>query len=191
VLDPISILALLISVASAVFVGMREGMKLMVEFRESEVTISRKKEIDQKLQGELNQILEDFNKSKAQKAEKYLAIEWLGRYSYLVRTFSEELLDNISSRTKSMLRWFIIAITSLAGAIIIGILYFPTQSDLAIILILSTYFAMIPIIAFYRTFKTLIQIKIFRDSFRKLFENPNLKYCHDLYEDLRIKKLLK
>jgi hypothetical protein len=187
--DPIPVLALVISIASVLFVALREGSKLMFEFRESEVTISRKKDIDKKLAEQFDIKLNEFLNSKGSKEEKCNAVEELGKHSFIVRSLSNKILDSISHRTKLMLRFFFFGVISSVVAVIIGVLSITTE-NISLAVIYTIYLGMIPAFSFYVMFQNYSKGNSLREAFRKLYENSTLELSQEIYEELTKKQIL-
>lgn len=189
--DLVSVLALVISISSVVIVAIREGSKLIFDFRESELTLNRKKETEKVLQEELKQKMSDFFKSQdATEEDKFDTLELLGYYSYLARSFTKNVLDSALGYTKSMLRWFSLAIISSALVVTLEIVVVEPMNNINVLIFLGVYFAIIPVFCFSTTIQKMNKANFLRETFRKIYEKPELCYCEELHDELVAKNLV-
>lgn len=186
--DPIIIAAFIISISSAIFVAIKEGVGLTLEYRESETTSRRKKEIDDTLRKEVKKKLDKFLKedrsTKADDEEVLEKIEDLGRCAFLARFTTERMLDNMTSYMK-------VAFKNLAVflfALFFTLFYYFTMLEGTVIrydIFLMFCFLVIMTGVFFALVITNLKKHYFiREEFVRLSENPNLDYCDELYDEL-------
>jgi len=191
--DPIVILALVLSIASIVFVGIREGIGLTLGYRESETTQRRKKEIEGHLLEELRKkwksLMEDVMKSENK--EEGIPIEDLeeiGYLCYLARSMIEDMLDTMATYAKTALKNLVYSLYFLF-ATIVWIVNFPEFYMSLDVGLFFFVFAPLTYVNFHWMVKNLKRHYFIRDRFIRLSEKPNLEYCEEVAEELMEKDL--
>jgi hypothetical protein len=183
--DPLAIIALVVSIATLAFVVIREGIGLILGYRESPATLRRKREIDSKLRAEVRDELKKFLVSLTKKErdeEKELeSMNELGMSAYFARWISGELLEDMTRYMNSALTCLAATLASLFITLYIG-----TTSDLSIETnsVFLAIFVVITLFSFYLTTRELKRHYFLRERFVRLGENPNLEFCRELHEDL-------
>ena len=191
-LDFIAIAALVISIGSFIFVAIKEGIGLTLEYRESEVTRNRKLRIDGSLRKELKEKTKSFWKKgipvdTKDEEEAFEALQDLGRYSHHVRFATEDMLDSLSSHSKAAFKCLLSSMYFLFFTIVIGV-YFGLADWVSWFYVLI--FALPTIIFLGWTVRNFRKHYAMREEFVRLSENPTLKYCDELIEDLIEKNLM-
>ena len=191
-IDPFVIVALMVSIFSALFVAIKEGIGLTLEYRESEVTMKKKKEIDEKLR---HQVKDDMKKlvascvSKKDIDEETLkSAEDIGYEAYLSRSATVDLLDGIVFHAKRAFRNLGIALYFLFFTIVFGVYFWDIyflNSLLSIGVLGSASF-----IYFVYTIRSLKNYYSIREKFGLLYENPTIERCREVINELMERDLL-
>lgn len=103
----LSIMAIIVSVASAFFILLELGMKMGVEYREQEVTLEGKKKIDDKLKTEFSEELTNITEIIVAKEESNEALKerilGLARMDYY-SDFAKRMLDRMTTYNSQFLK---------------------------------------------------------------------------------------
>jgi len=184
--DPILIAAFIISIFSAIFVAIKEGVGLTLDYRESETTSRRKKEIDDKLREEVKKELKKSRKrdisTKVDDEEVFEQTEALGRSAFLARSITEKMLDSMSLYMKNAFKNLAGALIALFFTLVLGLEFGDLSQWLSFIPALP--YAILTAMSLVLATKNLRKYYFIREEFVRLSENPNLEYCLELYEEL-------
>jgi hypothetical protein len=189
--DPISLVALILSAVSIILWGMKEGIRLPLEFRESEETSRRRETIEKKLGDEVKKELGELQKSLVEKegiGEKELEdISNLGRHAFFARSASSKMLEDMTFYMSNALTTLAMGLVALVITVFYGLVIIDVLNpNNALMLFLLAGFTMI---LFIMTYYRVKNHYILRKAFIELSENANLEDCEELVEELRDKKL--
>jgi hypothetical protein len=190
--DIVSVTALVVSIVTVVFVIVREGFGLTLEYRESEATSKRKRNVDEKLKEDLKTRQKQYlEMERAQSNGEILLgnLEELGRCAFLTRSLTSNMLESMTRHIKSGLRSLAVAIIMLAVVILTSLFgdfssspNQPSSGSGYLIMI----FALLLLAGFsYGAYMELGKHLRLREHFVKLSENPNLQYSEQLFNELR------
>jgi len=185
--DPVSIIALVVSVASVAFIVVKEGTSLALGYRESSVTARRKREIDSKLRAEVRREIARFmillEKDKRNEEKEFDRAMELGRSADYARSISGRLLEDMTQHMSSALGLLSATLLSFFLALYLG-LNIPDflVPNASIPFLMSVALVLV---SFYMTTKQLRKHYLLRERFIRLGENPNLEYCRKLVEELK------
>jgi len=179
-----------VSIVTAVFVIVGQGFGLTLEYRESEATSKRKKDVDERLKVDLKtrqkQYLE-MERAQSNGEIIMVSLEELGRCAFLARSLTSNMLESMTRHIKTGLRYLAVAVVMLA-IIILTILFGDfsyslqqTGSGYLIMFLALMFFAVFGYMAYIELGK---HLKL-REHFVKLSENPNLQYSEQLFDQLR------
>jgi uncharacterized membrane protein len=192
--DPIALLALMLSLISIVLWGLKEAIGLPLEYRESETTANRRKDIDDKLRAEVktnkSRVMVILSEHKESEEKELEEIEELGHCAFLARWTSSRILEGMTYSMSRALRLFG---TGILVAVIV-VLYFLYLSMIETIMSTESIFFMIVFviltaIPFIMTYNHVKKHYVLREAFTRLSENANLEYCKELVDELRDKDL--
>lgn len=183
-------MALIVAIASALFVGIKEGLGLTLEYRESETTQKRKKEIDEKLREEIQKKMKTFMEkaiSDKENEEIFNNIEELGYFSHIARTITDRILDNMHRQLTMALRnlgilLYVLFFTVLFGATL------PIFESIQLLLMVSVL-GITSAVSCNWMIRNLQMHYFLRRKFVELYENPNLDHCEELCDELIEKNL--
>jgi hypothetical protein len=187
----LSIVAILVSVASVVFVILEVGMKLGVGFREEETTSTRKAKIEGALKVESDTELADIRELVTSKegSEKDLKerILNLARIEYY-SDFTKNLLDRMKVHSDNFLRGSIasVIVVFLTIAFWAVALQDVTNVDILVLMMSFAYLGL----AIYILHMTHLSIRKYyniRDAFVRLSEEPSCDKCQEIDESLEEK----
>jgi hypothetical protein len=187
--DPVlfSLVALVVSISSIAILIMKEGVGLILGYRESPETSRRRREIDSKLRAEVRKEEQKFLLSVTEKEgerdeEKELeSLMELGRSAFFARAMCENLLDDITRYMHLALSYLSVGLLVFFFTLYIGVnTDFSTSNSYVVFII----FVAITFFVFYQTYKQLRNHYLLRERFVRLSENANLEYCRELGEEL-------
>ena len=104
--DLAEIILVIATAASAIFIGITEGLRLTIGYRGSNETRERKQRIDTAIHSEAEKNIEDFLQKTESPKNKIDEVSNLGYRCYVAQNFTEELLDGISNFYKKTLLFF-------------------------------------------------------------------------------------
>lgn len=187
-------MALVLSLISIVLWGLKEGIGLPLEYRESEATANRRKDIDDKLRAEvktnMSRVMVILSEHKENEETELEEIEELGRCAFLARWTSSRILEGMTYSMSRALRAFGTGIL----IVVIVVLYFLYLSTSATIvsmenILFAIVFVILTAIPFIITYNHVKKHYILREAFTRLSENANLEYCKELVDELQDKDL--
>ena len=188
--DPFQIAFVVIAVFSAIFVALREGTKVTLDYRESETTMNRKRRIDTKLQGNARKEIEAFLKDKASRQiteETLDAFGELGYKGYVSRYVTEDILEKITYFIESTLKNITIGIASLFVTAIIGIYI---DISLWFTLLVFVLYVIVTVAYFLKGISALRKHYFLRKKLISLDETPTLENAIEIRSDLVDRQLL-
>jgi predicted membrane chloride channel (bestrophin family) len=107
--DPLAIIALVVSLTSAIFIVLKEGIGLLLGFRESAQTSRTRREIDVKLRNEVKnherEVMKSITLEKDQEKELQTLVD-LGQSAYYARSITTRLLEQMTQRMGSVFLFF-------------------------------------------------------------------------------------
>jgi uncharacterized membrane protein len=188
--DPLAIIALVISVASAVFVTITKGFDMLLGYRESGETSKRRDEINRKLRDEVKKQEQEVLKTIASEKDEEKELETLvdlGQSAFYARSIANRLLEQMTQRMGAALGFVAITLVVFLLTLFQGL-----NSDLSNLTATIPFFFFIALGfgTLYVTAKMLQGYYTLRERFLRLCENTTLAYCKELVEELREKSLL-
>lgn len=191
--DLIAVVALIVSIVSAFFVALKEGVGLIHDYRESETTQKRKKEIDESLRNEVKEKIKKFTQEYItnvgkDESEKLEEIENLGYASILSRDATKTIINNIISQTKNGFKNLALALYAFFMTVVFWGLFDFNTSNWQIFVLLS-FLAIFTAILFVWAISNFKRHSYLREKFIQLYENPNIKFCWELFDELTEKNL--
>lgn len=188
--DFIAVTALVVSIVVGVFVVVREGFGLTLEYRESEATSKRKRDVDEKLKQDLKgrqkQYLE-MESAQGNSETQIVHLEELGRCAFLTRSMTSTMLDNMTRYIKDGLRNLVAVMVMLALAILFMLFgdfsYISGQAGSGYVVV---FISLILLAGFgYAAYKDFGKHLKLREAFIRLSENPSLQSSVQLFNELR------
>lgn len=181
----------MVSIVTAVFVIIGQGFRLTLEYRESEATLQRKRDVDEKLKEDLKikqKLYLDMERAKGNSETILFGhLEELGTCAFLTRSLTSSMLESMTRHIKSGLRYLAGAIVMLAISILtilFGDFSYTSQTQagsgypIAIIAL-----GMLAVFG-YEAYVELGKHFNLREHFVKLSENPNLQYAEQIFNEL-------
>lgn len=185
----------MVSIATALFVIVGRAIGLTSEYRESEATSKRKRDIDEKLKVDLKMRQNQYVKMEHGQSNGdtlFTSLEELGKCAFLSRSLTSNMLDSLTRNMKSGLRNLAVAIVMLALAVLTGVFgdfsYSSQQGPGSGYVI--TALALLFLAGFgYAAYGALGKHLKLRDYFVKLSETPSLQCAEQLFDELRQQNL--
>ena len=148
--------------------------------------MKRKRDIDQNLREELKKKMRSFWKKgmpaeENDEEEAFEAIMKLGRFSYLARFATEEMLDGITSHSKTAFKNLALCLYFLFFTIMVGVNYDLTKWESWLGL---SVFVFPTLVFLYWAIRSLKKHHSIRETYIRLVENPTLSFCDEVYEEL-------
>ena len=186
--DLLEIVLVIITLFSALFVAITEGLKQTTGYRGSEETRRRKERIDTKLMGDSEKELSEAIECEEWKdvKERKEIVQELGHHCFVTQTLSADLLDSSEKYVKNAIRNLIIA-TLLLFVTVFFIANYYSSSQLAFA---GVAYLILPILFYYQMAQSIGKVAYLRREFILLDENPNLPYAVTLWEKLVDKKFI-
>jgi uncharacterized protein YjeT (DUF2065 family) len=188
-------MALVLSLISIVLLGLKEGIGLPLEYRESDAAINRRKEIDDSLRAEvktnMSRVMVILSEHKEKEEKELEEIEELGHCAFLARSTSIRILEGMTDSMSRALRTFGTGIL----VVVVVVSYFLYLSISATIvsnesIFFAILYAIVTAIPFIMTYNRVKKHYILREAFTRLSENANLEYCKKLVGKLQDKDVL-
>lgn len=192
--DLIAVVALVVSVFTAAFVMIKQGIGLAIEYRESPETSRRKVTIEEKLQDQYGQELTEFlNYCSSRKSldikdvnMRNRVIELGQRTRYL--NLGTILLEQMTRFSKRFLRAILISIPFMSATIVFGVSTWETDPLLGVLFIVPYGAATAGFIFLAGSF--LQKYYFAREKFVALSEDPSLDNCQVIVEEMRKKGII-
>jgi hypothetical protein len=186
--DLLEIVLVIITLFSALFVAITEGLKQTTGYRGSEETRIRKQRIESNLTGDSEKEISHAIESEEWKDVKQRQdiVQELGHHCFVAETLAKDLLDSSERFLKNTIRNLIIA-TLLLFVTVFFIVNFYNSSELFFV---GAAYLVMPILFYYSMSQSIIKVAYLRREFILLDENSNLDYAIVLWEKLVDKKLV-
>lgn len=183
--DPLAIVALIISVASAIFVIITQGFDMLLGYRESSETAKRREEINSKLRAEVKEqereVLRTITLEKNEEKELQTLVD-LGQSAFYAKSITNRLLERMTERIGTAIGFVAMSLGTFLVTLFQGLN--QNLSDIANLLPFLVFVAL-GFSMLYLAGRALRQYYLLRERFLRLGENPTLAYCKELSEELR------
>jgi hypothetical protein len=186
--DLLEVVLVTITLFSALFVAITEGLKQTTGYRGSEETRRRKERIDKKL-------MEDFESEFSHAVEsnewrdikeRREVVQELGHHCFIAQNLTADLLDASERFVRSAIRNLIIATLLLFGTIYLITYFFNTEQTI----LAAVIYLLFPALFYYSMIQAIMKSANLRREFITLDENSNLESAVNLWGKLLDKKLL-
>ena len=179
--DEAEIILVIATVASAIFIGITEGLRLTIGYRGSDETRERKQRIDTAIHGEAEKNIEEFLQKTDSPKNKIDEVSNLGYRCYVAQNFTEELLVGVGSFYRKALLIFLAATLFFSMVAIELTTFDPANSGNVIFLLVYGSATAVLYWYFVRYLQNGARLQ---NTLIKLDEKATLENCMELYEDL-------
>jgi len=189
----LSIVAIIVSAASIVFVILEVGLKLGVGFREDATTSARKEKIEAALKGESDAELADISKliasQKGNEKDLKERILNLARIEFY-GDFTKNMLDEMKVYSDNFVRGIIVSVFAVFITIALWVLSFQDVTSVNIVLLFGALAYVV--LSMYSLRLTYLSIRRYYDiryAFVRLSEEPSCDKCQEIDEFLEKKSI--